>query len=97
MPAGALIVLDRVDHLCDISKAKRPTIAVCDYEIAPGLRFTELGRDLDGEPLVRSREGADRRMSVGSTYGTLHLVHADAARRQGQWIKLDAHCILLAA
>ena len=97
VPAGRLVVLDRIDHPREVAQPHRPAVARGDDDVAEAGRIGELRLRLDGQLLARPLDGADRRVGVGGRDRGLDLVDADAARRQRVRIELDAHGIFLAA
>ena len=96
-PAGHLVVLDAVDDAAQFLQPHRRAVAVGDDQRAVCCGGLELAVGLHGEGLLRPPQRAGGQVDVVLGQGRLHLVDADAARRQQVRVELDAHGVLLRA
>ena len=86
-----------VGHHGEIAEAHRPVVARGDDDVAELLAVGQFGLRLDRQRLLWVSQRADRRVGIGGRDRRLHLVDANAARRQRIRVELNADCVFLAA
>jgi hypothetical protein len=95
VPGGDLVGMHAVEHAAELFEPDRRAVPVRDDERPVGGGVRELARRLDVERLVLSINRAGREVDVGLGDRVLDLVDADAERRHGARVELDAHGVLL--
>src|SRR4029077_4878359 len=89
VPGADPILLDRVDHVADVGKPDRGTVAVGDNDAPIGAGVEQLVVGVERVGLLRAFEGALGLIAIGVGDGGTHVFQADALGRESD--RIDLH------